>query len=322
MKQVNYSGGDKVLLTGISGFIASALAQEAVKRGFKVAGLVRQSTRQNEAINSLRGKITLYQGDLKDYYGIRNIIRDFKPDYVFHLGAITPVSYSFEHPIEVTETNYLGTINLVEALKAENVPLKRFIFASSMEVYGYQDDRNPFSEEREPHPMCPYAVAKLACEKYLQYNWNAYKFPAIAFRQTNCYGRKENDYFVVEAIVTQMLKNDKEINLGNPEPVRNLLYIDDLVELYFQAMMAEGIEGQVFNTGPANGITIKTLAEMIAEQLNWKGKINWYTRESRAGEIFYLNSLPDKATRLIGWSPKVSLVDGLNKVIKHWQTKI
>ncbi len=114
MKQVNYSGGDKVLLTGISGFIASALAQEAVKRGFKVAGLVRQSTRQNEAINSLRGKITLYQGDLKDYYGIRNIIRDFKPDYVFHLGAITPVSYSFEHPIEVTETNYLGTINLVE----------------------------------------------------------------------------------------------------------------------------------------------------------------------------------------------------------------
>jgi len=317
-----YSGGDKIFITGVSGFIASELAKEAVSRGYKVAGLVRQSTRTNSALESLKGLISIYNGDLRDYYGIRQIIRDFKPDYVFHLGAITPVSYSFEHPTEVTETNYLGTVNLVEALKAENIPLKRFIFASSMEVYGHQPENRPFTEDLEPHPACPYAVAKLACEKYLQYSHYAYNFPAIAFRQTNCYGRKENDYFVVEAITTQMLKNDKVVNLGNPEPVRNFIYIDDLVELYFKAMDAKNIDGEVFNTGPDNGVTIKELAEKIAKHLKWNGQMNWFTREARAGEIFYLNSIAGKAQKMIGWKPTIDLDKGLKNVIDIWKRKI
>ena len=105
------------------------------------------------------------------------------------------------------------------------------IFASSMEVYGYQDPVGPFEETLDPHPACPYAVAKFASEKYLQYLHYAHEFPAVALRQTNCYGRRENDYFIVERIATQMMKGDV-VNLGAKDPVRNFIFITDLLDLY------------------------------------------------------------------------------------------
>jgi len=324
MKNKIHSGKEKIFITGISGFIGSEIALEALKRGYKVSGLIRQSQRSNEAISRLKGKVDLYEGDLRDYWTLRNILRNANPDYVLHLGAITPVSYSFTHPYEVTQVNYVGTINLVEACKDELPQLKKFIFSSSMEVYGYQQEHVPFEEDFKPQPACPYAVAKLASEKYLQYSYYAYNFPCVMFRQTNCYGRKENDYFVVEAIVTKMLKNKKEINLGRKEPIRNFLFIDDLVNLWFDVIENNiaGMLGEVFNTGPDNGLSIGELAEKIAKKLNWTGKINWNTMEMRPGEIFYLNSSNKKITSLVGWQPKVSLDKGLNWVINYWKKRL
>lgn len=319
-----HSGKQKLFITGISGFIGSEIARKAIERGYKVAGLIRQSQRSNEAIKELRGKVDLYEGDLRDYWTLRNILKSANPDYVLHLGAITPVSYSFTHPYEVTQVNYVGTINLVEACKDELPQLKKFLFSSSMEVYGYQDKKKPFVETTPPHPACPYAVAKLAAEKYLQYSYYAYKFPCVMFRQTNCYGRKENDYFVVEAIVTKMLKNPKEINLGRKEPIRNFIFIDDLVDLWFNVIESDNpkLLGEVFNTGPNNGLSIYELANKIAKKINWNGKINWNTRELRPGEIFYLNSKNNKIKKIIGWQPEISLDKGLDWVIDYWRNKL
>ncbi|MFO8085350.1 MAG: GDP-mannose 4,6-dehydratase, partial [Desulfobacterales bacterium] len=126
----------RLLITGISGFIGEEIAQKAYNENYEVAGLIRQSFRYNEAIDNLKGKVKLYEGSLHDYARLVTIVRDFMPDYVAHLGAITPVSYSFDHPWEVTQTNYVGTINLTEALKAFDPSLKQFVFASSMETYG------------------------------------------------------------------------------------------------------------------------------------------------------------------------------------------
>ena len=198
---------------------------------------------------------------------------------------------------------------------------------NSMETYGHQPDMHdrfePFNEETEQRAACPYAVAKIGAEKYVKYLNFAYKFPGLSLRQTNTYGRKYNDYFVAEAFITAMLKNKDEVNFGNPEPVRNFLYIDDLVQLYLTLFAApDSVNGESFTVGPPNGITIKELAEQIAKKLNWKGKINWYTREIRDGEIYYLNSDNVKISEVIGWHPKVSLTDGLDKTIKHWKKKL
>ena len=317
----------RLFITGISGFIGEELAQKAIKEGYEVAGLVRQSFRYNEAINALKGKVKLYEGTLTDYARMVNIITDFMPDYVAHLGAITPVSYSFEHPWEVTQTNYVGTINLVEALKAHCPSLKQMVFASSMETYGHQPSMHksftPFNEETPQMGACPYACAKIAAEKYVSYLNYAYKFPGVSLRQTNCYGRKYNDYFVVEAFITQMLKNPDEANFGQATPVRNFLYIDDLVDLYLTLFdTTADINGQAFTVGPPNGVTIGQLADMIKTKLDWTGKINWNTRELRDGEIYYLNSDNKKITELTGWEPKVTLDEGLDTTISYWKNKL
>lgn len=318
---------DRVLITGISGFIGEELAQKCLKEGYEVAGLIRQSFRYNDAINRLKGKVKLYEGSLNDYARLANIILDYMPDYVAHLGAITPVSYSFEHPWEVTNTNYIGTINITEALKRHCPNLKKFVFASSMETYGHQPEYHkafkPFNEQTYQMGACPYACAKIAAEKYVKYLNYAYAFPGISLRQTNCYGRKDNDYFVAEAFITQMLKN-KEVNFGNPEPVRNFLYIDDLTDLYLTLFKSDNPEilGKSFTVGPPNGITIKELAEIIAAKLNWKGKTNWYTREIRDGEIYYLNSSNKLISQMTGWRPKVNLSDGLDMTIEYWKKKL
>lgn len=309
----------KVFVTGVTGFIGSYLAEALLAKGHEVAGLLRQTNRLNyPSVQKLRGRVEFHYGSLTDYSAVRQALREFKPEAICHLGAITPVAYSFDHPHEVTETNYIGTINLAEAAMKECPVLKRFIFASSMETYGFQSKREAFIETDESRPACPYAVAKVAAEKYLQYLHYAHKFPAVSFRQTNAYGRKENDYFVVEAIITQMLKGD-EINLGDPRPIRNFIFIDDLVKLYLAMLEApESVNGQVFNTGPDNGLTIEELAYRISQLLGWNGKINWNTRPRRPGEIFYLNSSCAKACDFIEWSPRIGLTEGLRRTIGLW----
>jgi len=316
----------RLLITGVSGFIGSHAAQKAIDKGFDVYGLIRQKVSQSPSLAPLKGKVKFYEGDLTSYSSLVNIVRDVMPDYVLHLGAITPVSYSFDHPWEVVNTNLFGTINLTECLKRYVPNLKRFIFASSMETYGHQPEMHksflPFTEETPQMAACPYAVAKIAAEKYVKYLHYAYDFPGVCLRQTNTYGRKHNDYFVVEAFVTAMLKSES-VDFGNPEPVRNFIYIDDLTDLYFKLFDSDSkILGRSFCVGPPNGTSIKHLAFFIRDKLNWKGKINWYTREHRAGEIFYLNSSHKLLFDTIGWKPKVSLSVGLDKVIKFWKEKL
>lgn len=330
MNTKNYAGGKKIFLTGLNGFIASALAERLVDAGYEVSGLVRQSSRPSPDLENLRGKVDIYNGDLSDFSGLRKILETASPAYLIHMGAITPVSYSFLNPIEVNRNNYIGSLNIVEAARESLPHLKGFFFSSSMEVFGEQpDDLQVFDEKTEPHPLAPYAVSKRAFEIYLDLLWRVYKFPCFSVRQTNCYGRKTSSYFIVETIVTQMLKS-KVINLGRKDPVRNLIHIDDLCNFYLTAIETlemgkvdpKKIFGQIFCTGPNNGITIEELVDRIAGLMKWKGKINWGTREIRAGEVFRLNSKPNKAIETFGWKPQIGLDEGLKRTIAYWRKKL
>jgi nucleoside-diphosphate-sugar epimerase len=241
-----------------------------------------------------------------------------QPDIVLHLAARSEVANSFANYREVSEINYLGTVTLAEACrKLTNLTL--FVMASTMETYGHQPAGIPFTEDTPQYPMAPYAVAKLACEKYLAYMAYAYDFPSTVLRQTNSYGRHDNDFFVVERIITQMLRGDV-CNLGDPDPVRNFLHIDDLVELYRTIVEApDKARGETFVTGPDNALSIRDLADKIRSLAGWSGRVNWHTIPRRVGEIYYLNSDPAKAGRVLGWAPKVPLDEGLARTIEVWQ---
>jgi len=313
----------KIYITGVSGFIGSEAAKRFIAEGYEVIGLLRHSVRENQAIRDLQGNVEFVYGDLQDYDSLERTLEQTKPDIIYHLGALSPVNYSFDRPIEVSNVNYMGTVRLAEAARRVLPNLKKFIFASTMEVYGADQKKRPFTEDLEPHPNCPYAVAKLASEKYLQYLHHAFGFPAIIFRQTNVYGRKENNFFVIEAIISRMLKNPKIIEMGSFEPVRNFIHIDDLIDLDMAVIQNHSpkLLGEVFNTGPDNGVTIGDLAVGIADIMGWKGKIKWNAVEVRPGkgEVWYLNSSNAKVTELLGWEPETTLQEGLKKTINYWK---
>lgn len=284
----------RCLVTGSSGFIGQHLTEALAERGHEVVPLAV---------------------DLKDFVGVEEVIKRSKPDIVIHLAAKTEVALSFDDYMDVSAVNYLGTVNLAEANRKYNPNLKLFIMASTMETYGRQELQEPFTEDTPQNPTAPYSVAKVACEYYLRYMHQAYNFPSCIFRQTNAYGRTDNDFFVMERIISQMVAGDV-CNLGEPTPVRNFIWIDDLVDLYMAALDNIAVAcGEVFVTGPDDGIRIDALAELIGDKLGWQGKINWGTIPRRPGEVYYLNSNPRKAKDLLGWHPKVSLSDGIDKAI-------
>jgi UDP-glucose 4-epimerase len=275
------------------------------------------------------------QSDLLEFSKVRQELFDFDPDVIVHFGARTEVERSFYEQVTFSQVNYVGTVNLIEsAAKLKN--LKNFVFASTMEVYGWQPvsdiikekgylkDIPIFDENTIPNPNAPYAVAKYACEKYLEYAHRSLGLPFCAIRQTNTYGRKKNDFFVVEQIITQMMKNPNIINLGYDTPYRNFLYIDDLLNLW--STIIENPDkvsnGYIFTIGPNNPIQIKELANVIAKKLDWHGEIKWNSKPARPGEIYLLNSGHELVTKITGWKPTVDLNNGLDRTIDHWKIEL
>ena len=270
--------------------------------------------------------------DLRDHQAVRNQLLRVDPELIIHLAARTEVEQSFYEQITFSDINYTGTVNLIESAR-ELTNLKNFVFASTMEVYGWQpisdvireDDEDPnnipaFTEETPPNPNAPYAVAKYGCEKYLEYAHRSYGLPFTAIRQTNAYGRRDNNFFVTEQIIYQMLTNPTEINLGYGEPYRNFIWIDDMLDAW-QAIIEnpEKVQGEILCIGPNNPIKIKDYVQMIADKLGWQGSVYWNTKPKRPGEIYLLNSSNAKITSLLGWEPKMELSDGVDRTIEIWK---
>lgn len=298
----------KILLTGASGFIGQHLKPRL----------------------ELLGEVHCLNSDLKMHYAVKEEIAHVKPDIIVHLAARTEVQESFYEQVEFSEVNYVGTVNLIEACRQVD-PMPYFVFASTMEVYGWQPISDEveqtgtyvnsvaFDENTQPNPNAPYAVAKYGCEKYLEYAQRAYGLEFASFRQTNSYGRKDNDYFVTEQIISQMLKGD-ECNLGYGTPFRNFIYISDLLDAWMAVIEnRDACKGNFYTIGPDDPRKIKTCAEYIAEQLEWTGTINWNTKPPRHGEIYWLNSNHNLLTSKTGWTPKVSYEEGIDRTIHHWK---
>lgn len=286
----------RLLITGSSGFIGQHLVKEFLD--FDIVQASEQTM------------------NLKDPQRVEQVIAQVQPEVVIHLAAKTEVALSFDNYLEVSEVNYVGTVALAEANRKLNPKLRLFVMASTMETYGHQPHGIPFTEETPQYPAAPYAVAKVASEKYLHYMRYAYNFPFVTLRQTNTYGRHDNDFFIVERIISQMIAGDV-CKLGAREPWRNFLYIDDLVRLYRRIVQDQPL-GETFVTGPDNALPIWELAETIQNLMGWSGEIVWDTQPVRPGEIFYLNSNPQKAYDVLSWRPEVELDEGLKLTIDKW----
>jgi len=308
----------KILVTGGNGFIGSHLIPRLVELEHDVYSLERYVTGRY-VLGGERTVKTVFC-DLRDHFAVRSAIRNIEPEAVIHLASISSVSYSYEHPQEVIETNFLGTVNLAEACMREVPSFKHFLFAGTSEEYG-NSKVNPKTEDSPMCPNSPYSASKVAADKYLQYMRDAYGFPTTVLRNFNTYGRKDNTNFVVERTIVQMLKG-KNVRLGDPLPVRDFLYVDDHVNSFLTCLSNGKALGEVFNFCTGRGTSIKQLVELISELTGFRGQVNWNTIPSRPLDIAELVGDCSKANRLLDWRHKYELKDGLQLTIDFWKTRL
>lgn len=307
----------RVLVTGTTGFIGSHLAPRFVELDHDVYGLERYVT--GRYVLGKHREVKTVFGDLKEYFDVKQIIRQIQPDIIIHLAAVSAVAYSYEHPQEIIENNFMGTINLAEASLREVPHLKQFLFASTSETYG--NGPSPKTETTPQKPNSPYAVSKLAAERYLLYMREAYNFPVTILRNFNTYGRKNNTHFVVERIIVQMLRN-QTVCLGDPTPVRDFLYVEDHVDAYLACLNKPESVGEVFNFCTGRGTSIKELVCIISQLTNFNKEIRWETIPQRPLDIKVLVGDYSKARRVLDWEPKFKLKKGLKATIDFWRQRL
>ncbi len=319
----------KVLITGILGFIGSNLARRLVKDGYEVYGIARRVASRNlEVVGDLLSDITLVSGDVSDYVSIRNAVKTVNPDVIFHLAALSPVRDSFERPFEYQQANYIGTMNVAHSLlELQDPQTRKVIAASTAEVYGIQGNE-PMKETLSLHPSSPYAVSKAAGDLYLQMMFISFGLNGTVLRPTNSYGRKFDTSFMIEYLVTQMLKG-KKIYIGAPESVRDYMYVDDHVNAYVLAMKNAKANGQVYNVGTTIGVSNRELATLIAKKVGFDMH-NVAMGSYPPGYPFrpqisdqpsiVLDSAKIKAD--LKWAPTVTLSEGLDKVIAYFQSTL
>jgi len=321
----------RVFITGMTGFLGDQLGNKLVKRGHILGTLVRNVASSDRPIapnteSMIRGEkrkgVSYYYGDLTDYLNTYDSLLDFKPDVIIHLAAQTSVAYSFKHINEIFNVNFLGTVNMAEAARRALPKLKRFIFSGSVEEYGIQT-KFPIKETSELRAASPYAVAKIAAEKFLRYLYDAYRFPVIIFRNANSYGRKFNHQFVIESTIYQMYQGKSPIKLGDPKPVRDFVFEPDLLSAYILATESNNkkLLGESINIGTGKAISIKELANKISKITQYKGKIKWNSFPKRSLEIPRLQIDNTKAKKLLKWNPSVSLNEGLKITASYYDSR-
>jgi nucleoside-diphosphate-sugar epimerase len=305
----------KILISGTTGFIGSHLSIALSKQGHDVCCLDRYVVGRQFEGNNRR----VVHADLNDHATIKEIVTHEQPDIVVHLAAISPVAYSYTHWSEVLKTNFTATANLAEVCRV-NVPnLKQFVFAGTSEEYGQQTSF-PIKESADLKPNSPYAVSKVAADKYLRMLYDAYGFPVTVMRPFNTFGRNGNIHFVTERIITQMLNGDR-LELGDLTPTRDFLHVDDHVSGYLAAIGNEKAVNRAFNICSGRGITICNYVKLIAELLDWHGVVDVDVIPKRPNDIACLIGDNTKIREVLGWKQTVPLEAGLERTIEILKEK-
>ena len=313
-----------VLITGCTGFIGSSLTQKLVEDGCNVYGLVRHASRRDlDPLNTVLDKMHLIEGDLAQYHSVISAVSVAKPQFIFHLGALTPVRLSFDDPFPYMSTNIDGTVNLVHAI-SENCPKARLIAASTAEVYGWQKRKKPFLEDNPLNPASPYAVSKEAADRYIQMAMKVYGLKATILRPNNTYGRLIERNYLAEYLVSSML-DSKTCHIGAPDSIRDYMFVDDHVSAYLLSMKSDKAVGKVFNVSPGNPVTNRELAEIISGLVGFSGEIVYggyppgYPQRPSVWDPDYLVLDSSRIKKIVGWQPSVTLKEGLTRVIDVWR---
>ncbi len=306
--------GRRVLVTGAGGFIGSRLCERLVEIGAEVRVLVRY-TSDGEAgwldRSLIRGRIDVRRGDLADRDSVYDAVRD--REIVFHLGALIAIPYSYLAPESYVRTNILGTMNVLQAVRELGV--QRLVHTSTSEVYGSAQ----FTPMTEAHPLVgqsPYSASKIAADKLAESYHRSFETPVVTLRPFNTFGPRQSARAVIPAIAVQLLAGRK-VRLGDVRPTRDFVFVDDTVDAFLRAATAPGVEGLTIHAGGGREIAIGDLPAMIgaAAGLPVEVEIDPQRMRPAASEVERLHADASLAHAKLGWTPSVSVEEGLARTV-------
>jgi UDP-glucose 4-epimerase len=304
----------KSLVTGGAGFIGSHLTEALVRRGDDVTVVDNLSTGLLDNLATVRDDIRFIQGDLSNPDVARKAVADC--EVVFHQAAIPSVQRSLEDPLACHASGTTATANVLWA--AANAGVSRVVFAGSAAIYG-REDGLPHTEAMVPDPQSLYAATKVAGEYYLK-SFSAGKgLDSVSLRYFNVFGPRQDPsspYSGVIAIFTEkMARGERPTIYGDGEQTRDFIYVEDAVQANLLAAEAEGpFQGEVFNVGSGRRVSINQLAEEIGSILGTN--LEPVYAAAREGEVWHSQADITKIRRILGYQPRVSLREGLTKLLK------
>jgi nucleoside-diphosphate-sugar epimerase len=307
------------LITGIGGFIGSSLARELLQRGERVRGVDNFSTGKRQNLAPILGQIDFREADVLDLDAMKSACSG--ADYVLHQAAIPSVPKSVLDPIGSNRANVDGTVNLLVA--ARDARVKRVIYAASSSVYG-DTPTLPKHESMTPDPISPYAVAKLASERYMISFYRCYGLETVALRYFNIFGPRQDPSSpysgVLAKFVTQMLSGQQPTIFGDGEQSRDFTYIDNAVEANLLACKAPAGQaaGKVFNVATGRQVTLNETFKLLQGLTSYSGS-PIYGAE-RGGDIKHSLADISLAEEHLGYKPKVSFEDGLRKTVDWYRS--
>jgi NAD dependent epimerase/dehydratase len=307
----------RVLVTGAGGFIGSHLVEHLLQRGASVRAMIHYDSRPglgnlDYCPKAVRDRLEIISGDVCDPFFMMRAVEGTQ--VVFHLAALIGIPYSYVAPASYASVNLQGTLNVLEACRRSGV--ERIVHTSTSECYGTAQ-YTPIDEEHPLQGQSPYSASKIAADKMAEAYHCSFSLPVSVLRPFNTFGPRQSARAIIPTIAGQLLWGGPQLRLGSLDPVRDFTYVADTCEGFCRIAECEAAVGQLIHLGTGHAVTIGELVTLLSE-ITGKSKPVVQTDERKRptrSEVMTLLSNPQRACDVMGWQPRVSLREGLQRVV-------
>lgn len=308
----------RAFVTGLTGFVGPYLARCLASKGFEIAGLGLRASGAAGS-NGLPPGTAVFSTDIRDYEGLRSLLREWRPDHVYHLAAISNVVTSFSNPRLTYDVNVGGTVNLFESVR--ELGLKpRIVHVSTAHIYrsvegGRLDENSPISL------LTPYAASKFMSEAVARQSVGGYGFQTMIVRPFNHIGPGQPTGFVCSDFARQIAAiklgmAEAVLRVGNLTPVRDFTDVRDTVAAYLE-IAAKGIPGEVYNVSSGGGVSMQDIVSSLSRLADIQPRIEVDQDKLRPVENLRLYGDSSRA-RALGWTPHIPLDQTLRDILAYW----
>jgi GDP-4-dehydro-6-deoxy-D-mannose reductase len=324
---VSRPAAPRVLITGVTGFVGSHLAEYALGLGAEVYGCYRWRSK-TENIDHIRHRITLIEADLRDLSSVQNLVTLAAPDYIVHLAAQSFVAASWQAPAETLYTNSVSQVNLLEAIRSRKSAAPRFIVIGSSEEYGLVHEHElPIRESNPLRPLSPYAVSKVTQDLMGYQYFQSYGLPIMRTRAFNHEGPRRGDVFVTSNFAKQVVeietgKRPPVISVGNLMARRDYTDVRDIVRGYWRLLEA-GEPGEVYNLATGKAWAIREVVDFMIAASHVPGiKVEEDPARLRPSDVPVLIGDASYIEKSVGWKPVIPFEQTLADTLEYWRQRI